>query len=227
PRSRTSAGRRARPRSSRRRRPARRHPLAGPGDTDRAAARPRVAAAVLEPRRPVPRRAARGRARPARSRRLAASADRIRNRGGRRGRRRRAGRGALPGLARLVRGAGRRLGVDRPQGDRAGAAGRARAGPRDALGRGGPRRTLAVAGTGGRTRAGGGGHRRSGRDGPVSGSGRAMLAAFEGWNDAADASSGAIEHLEREWSAKPFAAIDPEDYYDYQVNRPTVRLVDG
>jgi hypothetical protein len=54
-----------------------------------------------------------------------------------------------------------------------------------------------------------------------------MLAAFEGWNDAADASTGAIEHLEREWQAKPFAAIDPEDYYDYQVNRPTVRLVDG
>ena len=56
---------------------------------------------------------------------------------------------------------------------------------------------------------------------------RAMLAAFEGWNDAADAASGAIDHLEREWDAKPFAAIDPEDYYDYQVNRPTVRLVDG
>jgi hypothetical protein len=54
-----------------------------------------------------------------------------------------------------------------------------------------------------------------------------MLAAFEGWNDAADAASGAIEHLEREWQAQPFAAIDPEDYSDYQVNRPTVRLVDG
>jgi hypothetical protein len=56
---------------------------------------------------------------------------------------------------------------------------------------------------------------------------RALIAAFEGWNDAADAATGAIEHLEREWDARPFAAIDPEDYYDYQVNRPTVRLVDG
>ena len=56
---------------------------------------------------------------------------------------------------------------------------------------------------------------------------RALLAAFEGWNDAADAATGAIEHLETEWRAKPFGAIDPEDYYDYQVNRPTVRLVDG
>jgi len=54
-----------------------------------------------------------------------------------------------------------------------------------------------------------------------------MVAAFEGWNDAADAATGAVEHLEREWQARPFAAIDPEDYYDYQVNRPTVRLVDG
>ncbi len=54
-----------------------------------------------------------------------------------------------------------------------------------------------------------------------------MVAAFEGWNDAADAASGAVEHLEREWQAKPFAALEPDDYYDYQVNRPTVRLVDG
>ncbi|HEU5034568.1 MAG TPA: PAC2 family protein [Mycobacteriales bacterium] len=61
----------------------------------------------------------------------------------------------------------------------------------------------------------------------MTGTGRAMIAAFEGWNDAADAASGAIEHLEREWQSKPFAAVDPEDYYDYQVNRPTVRLVDG
>jgi proteasome assembly chaperone (PAC2) family protein len=53
-----------------------------------------------------------------------------------------------------------------------------------------------------------------------------MLAAFEGWNDAADAASGAIEHLETQWQAKPFAAIDPEDYYDYQVNRPTISLSD-
>jgi hypothetical protein len=54
-----------------------------------------------------------------------------------------------------------------------------------------------------------------------------MLAAFEGWNDAADAATAAIEHLEQEWAARPFAAVDPDDYYDYQVNRPTVRLVDG
>lgn len=54
-----------------------------------------------------------------------------------------------------------------------------------------------------------------------------LLAAFEGWNDAADAATGAIEHLERTWSATAVAAIDPEDYYDFQVHRPTVSLVDG
>ncbi|NMN98679.1 PAC2 family protein [Antrihabitans stalactiti] len=54
-----------------------------------------------------------------------------------------------------------------------------------------------------------------------------LVAAFEGWNDAADAASGAIEHLELIWDAEPLAELDSEDYYDYQVNRPTVKQVDG
>ncbi|MFL6240521.1 MAG: PAC2 family protein [Actinomycetes bacterium] len=54
-----------------------------------------------------------------------------------------------------------------------------------------------------------------------------LIAAFEGWNDAADAASGAIDHLETVWDAQPLVAIDPEDYYDFQVNRPMVTLVDG
>ncbi|HVA61618.1 MAG TPA: PAC2 family protein [Mycobacteriales bacterium] len=54
-----------------------------------------------------------------------------------------------------------------------------------------------------------------------------LLAAFEGWNDAADAATGAIEHLESAWSGLPLAAIDPDDYYDFQVNRPMVSLIDG
>jgi len=54
-----------------------------------------------------------------------------------------------------------------------------------------------------------------------------MLAAFEGWNDAGDAASGAVEHLEQQWEATPFVTLDPDDYYDFQVNRPTVSLVDG
>jgi len=53
------------------------------------------------------------------------------------------------------------------------------------------------------------------------------VVAFEGWNDAGDAATGAVEHLELIWDARPLAALDPEDYYDFQVNRPTVSLVDG
>ena len=54
-----------------------------------------------------------------------------------------------------------------------------------------------------------------------------LVAAFEGWNDAGDAATGAVEHLERAWAAEPVCALDPDDYYDFQVNRPTVSLVDG
>jgi proteasome assembly chaperone (PAC2) family protein len=54
-----------------------------------------------------------------------------------------------------------------------------------------------------------------------------VVVAFEGWNDAGDAATGAVEHLELIWDATPLAALDPEDYYDFQVNRPTVSLVEG
>jgi proteasome assembly chaperone (PAC2) family protein len=54
-----------------------------------------------------------------------------------------------------------------------------------------------------------------------------MIAAFEGWNDAGEAASTALEHLELSWDATPLAEIDPEEYYDFQVTRPHVRYADG
>jgi proteasome assembly chaperone (PAC2) family protein len=51
-----------------------------------------------------------------------------------------------------------------------------------------------------------------------------MIAAFEGWNDAAEAASGALDHLMQVWDANTVAALDPEDFYDFQVNRPTVSI---
>jgi proteasome assembly chaperone (PAC2) family protein len=54
-----------------------------------------------------------------------------------------------------------------------------------------------------------------------------MIAAFEGWNDAGEAASTALEHLELTWDAEPLASIDPEEYYDFQVTRPHVRYADG
>lgn len=49
-----------------------------------------------------------------------------------------------------------------------------------------------------------------------------VIAAFEGWNDAADAASGVVDHLMTVWQARTVGAIDPEDFYDFQVNRPMV-----
>ncbi len=49
-----------------------------------------------------------------------------------------------------------------------------------------------------------------------------MIAAFEGWNDAADAASGVLDHLLSVWDTKLVAAVDPEDFYDFQVNRPLI-----
>jgi proteasome assembly chaperone (PAC2) family protein len=51
-----------------------------------------------------------------------------------------------------------------------------------------------------------------------------MVAAFEGWNDAGEAASGAVEHLAEVWGATELAELDPEDYHDFQVNRPLVAL---
>ncbi|GIG62077.1 hypothetical protein Lfu02_64490 [Longispora fulva] len=53
------------------------------------------------------------------------------------------------------------------------------------------------------------------------------IAAFEGWNDAADSATAAIEHLDAVWDARPIAAVDPDDYYDFQVTRPVISLVEG
>ncbi|QCX27540.1 PAC2 family protein [Nocardioides jishulii] len=49
-----------------------------------------------------------------------------------------------------------------------------------------------------------------------------VIAAFEGWNDAADAATSVVQHLIHEWDATVVGRVDPEDYYDFQVNRPLV-----
>lgn len=49
-----------------------------------------------------------------------------------------------------------------------------------------------------------------------------VIAAFEGWNDAADAASAVVDHLMEVWQARVVATVDPEDFYDFQVNRPVV-----
>ncbi len=54
-----------------------------------------------------------------------------------------------------------------------------------------------------------------------------VIAAFEGWNDAGESASAVVDHLARVWDAQVVAAVDPEDYYDFQVNRPQTIRTDG
>ena len=54
-----------------------------------------------------------------------------------------------------------------------------------------------------------------------------LIVAFEGWNDAGDAASTALRYLAASWDAKRFAALDPEEFYDFTVTRPEVRLEGG
>ncbi len=51
-----------------------------------------------------------------------------------------------------------------------------------------------------------------------------LIAAFEGWNDAAEAATGAVDHLLASWTHRKLAEMNPEDYYDFQVNRPQIKI---
>jgi len=55
----------------------------------------------------------------------------------------------------------------------------------------------------------------------------ALVCAFTGWNDAGEAASAAVRFLGTTLGATRFARIDPEEFFDFQAERPTVRLVDG
>ncbi len=49
-----------------------------------------------------------------------------------------------------------------------------------------------------------------------------LVAAFEGWNDAGAAATQAIAYLAESWDAEQVDELDPEEYHDFQVNRPVV-----
>ena len=54
-----------------------------------------------------------------------------------------------------------------------------------------------------------------------------LVAAFRGWNDGGQGASLAAGYLAKLWNAQQFAEIDPEGFFDFQVTRPHVSLVDG
>jgi proteasome assembly chaperone (PAC2) family protein len=54
-----------------------------------------------------------------------------------------------------------------------------------------------------------------------------LVCSFKGWNDAAESASSALKYLATQWDAERIGMIDPEDFFDFQVTRPTVRLTEG
>src|SRR5512132_3139673 len=55
----------------------------------------------------------------------------------------------------------------------------------------------------------------------------ALVCAFAGWNDAAGAATAALTTAAESLDAELIAQIDPEDFFDFQANRPTLRLTEA
>lgn len=53
-------------------------------------------------------------------------------------------------------------------------------------------------------------------------SGRTLIVAFEGWNDAAEAASSAVKFVCEKIQGESIGGVDAEEYYDFQFTRPTV-----
>ena len=54
-----------------------------------------------------------------------------------------------------------------------------------------------------------------------------LVCAFRGWNDGGEAATLAAKYMIERWGGRAIATIEPEEFFDFQVSRPTVRLEDG
>jgi proteasome assembly chaperone (PAC2) family protein len=54
-----------------------------------------------------------------------------------------------------------------------------------------------------------------------------LISAFAGWNDAAGAATTALTTAAESLDAELIAQIDPEEFFDFQANRPTIRMTEG
>ena len=54
-----------------------------------------------------------------------------------------------------------------------------------------------------------------------------LVASFSGWNDAANAASTALGAIAASLETELIARIDPEEFFDFQANRPTIEIVEG
>ena len=50
------------------------------------------------------------------------------------------------------------------------------------------------------------------------------IIAFEGWSDAANIASGCIEHLSCNYDVEPFAELNSENFYNFQMRRPVIEI---
>lgn len=51
-----------------------------------------------------------------------------------------------------------------------------------------------------------------------------LITAFEGWNDAGEAATDAVDHMRQSFETEVLGELDPDDYYDFQVTRPHVKI---
>ena len=54
-----------------------------------------------------------------------------------------------------------------------------------------------------------------------------LVCAFAGWNDAAGAATTALTTAADALDAEMIAQVDPEEFFDFQANRPTISLTEG
>lgn len=54
-----------------------------------------------------------------------------------------------------------------------------------------------------------------------------LIGAFGGWADGAEAATTAAGYLRDRWTAQRIGGIDAEEFFDFQIHRPHVRLEEG
>ena len=50
------------------------------------------------------------------------------------------------------------------------------------------------------------------------------ILAFEGWSDAGNTATGCVENLSSTYDVEPFAELNSDSYYNYQMRRPVVEV---
>ena len=57
-------------------------------------------------------------------------------------------------------------------------------------------------------------------------SGPVVITAFEGWNDAGEASTSALRYFQERFNATEIGTIESEEFYDFTISRPVIQIPD-